>query len=480
MDHVAGPERSRAIEQLGRNPGAADAGQIAAAMRAAHVDRAEAIRIGETAAATVDLALAARLAGVGSAERALRQADRLLPREHADGVFEVRSLEPGEAHVLYRASSRVDPLLCAARAGLLSGLPSCFGAARARVEEVECASAGAEACCYRVRWSRDIADRPLLQTLAVGALVGVGIGLIGWIVSLFSPSASLALYGAVGIAAAAWRVESSRGQRTGHREGVIAELETRIAERMDDLAKLDGSTVRREATDGPVRLPQPDLASEHAAELQREVAAFARELAALRIRAQADPGGETGSVEESLGAIGERFEQLRGLADGLVRVGAPGGERRQREDLSAVLGYIVQRARRADGSGPEIALEVPADLPFVHCDAVQIERALAQLLETACDAAGPNGRVEVAAVAVEEGVELIVRDDGADADPDRMEEAFDPFFGETLEVRADADGLRLAAAILADHGSALQLHAESEAGTRASFVLSSESPTANR
>ena len=62
-----------------------------------HLDEAEARRIGATAAAAVDVALAARLAGVGSTERALRQADRLLPREHTTGVFEIRSLEQGEA-----------------------------------------------------------------------------------------------------------------------------------------------------------------------------------------------------------------------------------------------------------------------------------------------------------------------------------------------------------------------------------------------
>ena len=53
LDHVAGPERARAIEQLGGLQGAVDARRLAAAMRAARLDEAEARRVGVAAAAAV-------------------------------------------------------------------------------------------------------------------------------------------------------------------------------------------------------------------------------------------------------------------------------------------------------------------------------------------------------------------------------------------------------------------------------------------
>ena len=476
LDHVAGPERVRAQEELGGLGGAVDARRLAAAMRAARLDEAEARRVGITAVAAVDVALAARLAGVSSTERALRQADRLLPREHAAGVFEVRSLRQGEARVAYLAPAAVDPLLCAARAGMLAGLPCCFGARPARVEEIECAGRGAEACTYRVRWRRGIADRSLLQTLATGAAAGALLGLVGWAVAVLSPSGSITLFAAFGVAAAAWLVESQRAVRVDHQEGLVAGLEQRIAERMDDLAKLDANLDRREPSDFSQRDPAGRPSDEQAHALQREVAAFGRELSALRTRAASRAETPDSPLQQELETIDGRFEQLRGLADGLI--GDPGSElaRREREDVSALLAYGVQRARRGDGNGPEIALDVSADLPFVHCDAVQIERALAQLLRSACASAGPRGRVEVTAAAVPGGVELTVRDDGAGADPERVEEVFDPFFGDGAAAPAESAGLRLAAQIVAEHGGALQLQADAEAGTRASFVLSLATP----
>ncbi len=466
LDHVAGPERARAIEQLGGLQGAVDARRLAAAMRAARLDEAEARRVGVAAAAAVDVALAARQAGVGSTERALRQADRLLPREHATGVFEIRALERGEARVAYAAPDAVDPLLCAARAGLLAGLPRCFGAQLARVEEIECAHRGAEACTYRVRWRRGIADRPLLQTLMIGALAGAVLALVGWALALVSPLASVTLFAALGAAAAGRLVEASGAARVGHQAGLVGELEQRIAERMDDLAKLDATVAHREPSE-VAGDPVHRRSAEHEHALQRELTGFGRELCALRTCVSTSDT----SLRHQLEAIGDRFEQLRVEANGLI--GDSSGEltRHGREDLSALVAYCVERTRRSDGNAPEITLDLPADLPFVHCDAVQIERAVEQLLRNACESAGPSGGVEVIAVAVSGGVELSVRDDGPDADPDRVEEAFDPFLGGGADLPVEAAGLRLAAQIVAEHGGSLLLHADDESGTRASFVV---------
>jgi signal transduction histidine kinase len=477
LDHLGGPERARAVEKLGPGVGPADPKRLAAAMRAAHVDESEARRIGMTAASAVDVALAARLAGVGSTERALRQADRLLPREHEDGVFEIRALDRGEACVAFATAGAVDPLLCAMRAGLLAGLPRCFGAEAARVDEGECAGRGAEACCYRVRWSRGIADRPLLHTLALGALCGAILGFIGWAVALFSPSASITLFAGGGVAAAGWLVESRRTARIGHQAGLASELELRIAERMDDLAKLDASLEGRETSELAPRALSLRTSESDAQALRREVAAFGRELAAVRGRAATRLETSDGPLQQDLEAIDGRFEQLRSLTEGLIDdPGSALAARREREDLSGLLAYVVQRARRADGNGPEIFLEVPADLPFVHCDAVQIERALCQLLRTACESAGPRGRVDVSASAVPGGVELTVRDDGAGVDPESVEEAFDPFFRDGTTASAEGEGLRLAAQIVAEHGGALQLQPDTGTGTRASFVLLAAMP----
>lgn len=466
LDHVAGPERARALEQLGGLRGAVDAKQLAAAMRAARLDEAEARRVGVAAAAGVDVALAARQAGVGSTERALRQADRLLPREHATGVFEIRALTQGEARVAYAAPGAVDPLLCAARAGLLAGLPRSFGGRLARVEEIECAQRGAEACTYRVRWRRGIADRPLLHTLTIGALAGAVLWLVGWALAVYSPSGSVTLFAVLGAAGAGRLFEATRALRIGHQAGLVLELEQQIAERMDDLAKVDASAERRELSQATGdRVDQRAAAHEHA--LERELASFGRELASLRARVSTSDASLVNEFE----AVGDRFERLRAEAAGLI--GDSGGEstRHRREDLGALLAHCVERVPGGDGGAAEIRLDLPADLPFVHCDAVRIERAVDQLLRSARELSGVPGAVEVTAVALPGGVEVSVRGDRVGADPDGLEQTFDPFLGGGDAQPIEGGGLHLAAEVVAEHGGSLQLQADDGAGTRASFVL---------
>ena len=58
-----------------------------------------------------------------------------------------------------------------------------------------------------------------------------------------------------------------------------------------------------------------------------------------------------------------------------------------------------------------------------------------------------------------------------EATTDRVEEAFDPFFGEAGGPAPGSEALRMAARVIADHGGALQLRPDAESGTRASFVL---------
>jgi len=472
LDQLQGAARERALGALGGREDLAgvDAEELAAAMRAADVDAAAAHRIGLAASVAVDVALAVRLAGVASTERALRQCDRLLPREHPDGVYLVESLEAGEASIRYCAAGRtVDPLLCSVRAGLLSGLPRCFGAALARVEETACAAHGAEACTYRVRWRRGLGDRPLLQVLAIAALLGAMVGTVGWALSLWSPAASVTFFAALGVAAAGWLVDARRAAPSDHREAVAVELERRIGERMDELAKLDASVERRDAAVASPRSSFPPSA-EHAAAMRREVAAFGRALSALR--SEAESGGEgASSIALQIAAFDVRFEQLRGVAEALVGEVGSTGPRREREDLRSLLEYVVGRVRGAGGAGPEIVLEVPADLPFVVCDPSQIEQALVLLIQHASVAAGAGGRVDVVAAAVDSGVELTVRDDGPALDPELVDEAFDPFFGDERAATEQVEALRATARIVAEHGGALQLRAESERGNRASFVL---------
>lgn len=465
LAHVEGkPVAGEVAESLGSLERVPGPERLIAGMHAAQIGEGAARAVGIRAATAGEVSLAARLAGIGSMERALRQADRLLPREHADGVFTVRSLAEREAHIVYRAPVQVDPLLCAVRTGLLAGLPRCFGSPRARVTETECAAQGADACCYRVRWGTAAAERSALPVLALGALMGTALGMAVWATGFWGPFASAALCTAIGVGAAAWLVFQSRRTHSDHRDELVAALEQRIAERMDDLAKLD-SRLELRRSGGPPRMSSatPGPTAVDLGALQQEVAEFGRLLESACQRA-----GEPEAAED-LETLTGPFAELRDAVDALVEEVGADGAVNGREDLGNLLGSAVQRARR--GGVPEIVLDVPADLPFVHCAAPRIERALLLLLGHACANAGDGGRVEVAAREVAGGVEITLCGRGAALDADRVEEVFDPFLAAGAEPAPGGDELRAAARIVTDHGGALQLQSDAQSGVRASFVL---------
>jgi len=468
------PVRAEVVEQLGSLEHAVGTDRLVSALHAAQLGEGAARAVGVRAATAGEVALAARFAGVGSIERALRQADRLLPREHTDGLFTVRALEPGEAKIVYRASTPVDPLLCAVRAGLLSGLPRCFGSSRARVEEVECAAEGNEACCYRVRWRVATVETSRLARLSLAAALGATFGLGVWAAGLWAPLASVALSAGFGLGAAAWWTAARSKASSDYRDELVAVLEQRIAERMDDLAKLDSrlelrrTSTRPRAVAVPGGAPRLDLGA-----LQREAAAFGRRLeSACQSASEASVrSGPASGAADDLEALAGHFAGLRDRVDGLVEESGQESSTDGSEDAGTLLECVVQRARRSRGAAPAISVEFESDLPLVRCSATRIEQALLRLLGHACESAGQEGQVEATAHAVAGGVEITVCGRGAPLDPERVEEVFDPFLGDGTEPSPGGEELRAAAQIVTEHGGALQLQPDAQSGTRASFVL---------
>ena len=463
------PSQGAVVARLGSLERAIGPDRFRDALRAADLSPEDAASVGVRAASSGEVALAARLAGVGSMERALRQADRLLPREHPDGLFTVRALAEGEATIVYRVPTPVDPLSCAVRGGLLAGLPRCFGAPLARVDEVECVSTGADACCFRVRWSEEEAGRSRGSVLGLGALAGTGLALAIWALASWSLWGSALGCGLLGLGSVAWLARDRRPKVRDYRDDLVATLEQRIAERMDDLAKLDSRLELRRMVAGPpasvatMRRQPIDLGN-----LQREAAAFGRRLETACF--EAGERTET-AVSEDLEALAGHYAGLRDRIDGLVEASGVDGLADGAEDLGSLLQCVVQRARRSRGGSPEIVVEVAPGLPRVRCSATRIERALLSLLEHACENAGEAGRVEAYVSASAGGVEVTVCGRGVGLDPTSVEEVFDPFLGDGTDSAPGAEALRTAACIVTEHGGSLQLRPDAERGAHASFVL---------
>lgn len=106
------------------------------------------------------------------------------------------------------------------------------------------------------------------------------------------------------------------------------------------------------------------------------------------------------------------------------------------------------RARRAENERPQIATQVPDDLPLIRADGEWLVEALAKLLDNACKFTSPQGQVTIQ-TRCNDGtmLEVTVADTGRGIEPNRLEDVFDRFYQEEGALRRTTGGTGLGLAI---------------------------------
>lgn len=486
---VAIAERTRAARALGdeaalrRGERAPGAEALVAALSAARLDEAAARRVGRRAARDPAVVAALRANGIATCERAYRQCDRVAPREDEAARWEVVELATrrasGAATVAYVADGPADALACALRAGVLEGLPQGFGGAPAHAVEVACRVRGDARCVFRVEW-RDARAGARVRTAGVATAAAAGatalaIGLgAGALVALAAAGTALA---AALAGAAASRMHAVAPDDAP--DATLRELERRIAERSDALAKLDARIEGTAGPAAPAARAEAEALAGPVARLRRDLALGADALEQLRAEGAPAPGA---ALDDLLDGVAARVSRARLAADAVADLVGPSDAVRAREDLGAMLERVARAARCAPGAGPRIDARAPADLPFADCDGARIEAVVERLVARAVEAAGATGRVALEARAVDDGVEIAVADDGPRLDGAAIDELFDPFPASPGASHEAAGAAADLARVLERHGSALQI-APARAGargTRASFVLPLRAPQVRR
>ena len=114
---------------------------------------------------------------------------------------------------------------------------------------------------------------------------------------------------------------------------------------------------------------------------------------------------------------------------------------------------------------------LPEDVPLLEVDAVQVERALVNLLENALRYSRPGSDVEISVWTASDEVVLCIRDEGPGIGASDLARVFEPF--ERLapgEARQGAGlGLAIARGFAEVNGG--RIWAESRSGEGASFML---------
>lgn len=421
--------RSRVVQALGGDEAGLRAGRLpvgearlATAFRAASVDRVLARRVGRALVATSGLGFFFRYSGVSGPEKAFRRCDRLLARECEGAGYRAHGIADGRATIHFQRpappaqSAGDDAPFCGVREGMFEALPTLFGLPPGRVQETACASRGAEACVFEVRWSR--APRRGLGWGAVGG------GLAGGLLALAAgaatlPGAALAAVCAVLGAGAGRSFDLARqldvlAGRRREEASWIRDAEGAISARIDELAKLESVLATRDRD-------------------------------ALAAGPQGDPDGAPPVRPAS---------------------------RLQWADLAAIIERAVEAVGGEAGPAVRVSVAIETDETALRCDAFQVEQMLLQLLRNAVHAAAAGGgRARVRLAGAPGGLEIVVEDDGPGMDEDVVERLADPFSPPGPADATGGFGLPVSVRIVQAHGGEMRVESEPGEGTRVIVFL---------
>ncbi|WPK02478.1 two-component system sensor histidine kinase KdpD [Pseudomonas putida] len=189
-------------------------------------------------------------------------------------------------------------------------------------------------------------------------------------------------------------------------------------------------------------------------------------------------GGEAAEIATAVGESALRMNTLVNNLLDMARLDA--GKvvlNRQWQPVEDVVGSALRALQPALGTHP-VRVELQADLPPVHVDAVLIERILINLLENAIKYTAPPTPITVGARSNGESIELWVADEGPGLQCGHEQVIFDKFVRGKKESSIPGVGLGLAIckAIAAMHGASLTAETRPQGGACFTLRLPHEEP----
>jgi two-component system sensor histidine kinase KdpD len=151
----------------------------------------------------------------------------------------------------------------------------------------------------------------------------------------------------------------------------------------------------------------------------------------------------------------------------MARLEAEVSLERAPQQLDELLGSVL-RALRPQLDGFDVRIDVPAELPPLMVDELQMERVLTNLLENAAEWAPPGGRIEVGAEPAGDELRVWVENEGPPIAADEVERVFEKFW--TRRKGGSGLGLAISRRIVEAHGGSIRAE-NRPGGPRFTFAL---------
>ena len=144
---------------------------------------------------------------------------------------------------------------------------------------------------------------------------------------------------------------------------------------------------------------------------------------------------------------------------------------RQPVSISELLGRVL--ARFPVPATVQVSLDLPADLPQVQADPLQLEQVLGNLITNACQAMQAGGQLTLGGAPVamdnQQWLRISVNDTGTGITPENMQRLFEPLF--TTKLRGIGLGLAVSKKLVEANGGRITVQSEPGHGSTFSFYL---------
>ncbi|HEX7896275.1 MAG TPA: ATP-binding protein [Planctomycetota bacterium] len=175
---------------------------------------------------------------------------------------------------------------------------------------------------------------------------------------------------------------------------------------------------------------------------------------------------------EYLGLVSEGLGRVRAIVQRMLQFGPRTFEPKPsslREAVDSAAAFLSHTFKAKDVA---LQVELPADLPAVNGNPVELQQAFLNVLKNAVDACVMGeGVVTVYHRAGEGDVSVMVADNGCGMDEGERARCLDPFF--TTKDVGEGTGLGLAVAnnIVANHGGKIEIHSDLGKGTTVTLTF---------
>lgn len=175
-------------------------------------------------------------------------------------------------------------------------------------------------------------------------------------------------------------------------------------------------------------------------------------------------GKDTESLAESAQICRDEVRRLDGIVSNFLEAIRPRPPDLAETNLAAALDEVL-RFQQGEFSDRSIAVEaeIPATLPPIMADRLQLKQVFFNLTKNAMEAMQPGGKLRIRSRADDDSVYLLFGDSGAGIKPEDLMRLFQPYF--TTKPGGHGLGLMIVQRIMREHGGQVGIESKEGVGT---------------